>query len=51
MGDRLLGFSIERYKYRLCYNIETYTGGGLQGLESIKPAECNISAVLSYFVL
>jgi hypothetical protein len=51
MGDRLLGFPIKRYKYLHCYNIDTYREGCLQGLESFKSVTCNISVVLSYFVL
>jgi hypothetical protein len=51
MGDRLLGFPIKRYKYRHCYNIDTYREGYLQDLENLKSATYNISAVLSYFVL
>jgi hypothetical protein len=51
MGDRLLGFPIERYKYRRRYNIGKCREESLQGLDSIEPSGCTISVALSYFVL
>jgi hypothetical protein len=51
MGDRLLGFPIERCKCRHCYNISTHRKGCLRGFESTKRAWYNISVPLSYFVL
>ena len=51
MGDRLLGFPIERCKYRHCYNISTHREGRLEGFDSSKRTRCGISATLSYFVL
>lgn len=51
MGDRLLGFPIERCKYRHCCNLSTHTKGCLRGFESIKKTWCNVSVSLSHFVL